>query len=55
MSCLVRDVLPALSKGEDKCPLKDDREIISKKLDDADGVIFATPVYSMRISYLLKP
>jgi NAD(P)H-dependent FMN reductase len=41
-------------KGEDFCPLKDDRELISKKIDKADGVIFASPVYSMHISYLLK-
>jgi multimeric flavodoxin WrbA len=41
-------------KGSDKCPLKDDREIIEKKIEEADGVIFASPVYSMHISYLMK-
>lgn len=41
-------------KGEDNCPLKDDRESISEKMDEADGVIFASPVYSMHITYLLK-
>lgn len=41
-------------KGEDKCPLKDDREMISRKFEEADGVLFATPVYSMHVSYLLK-
>lgn len=41
-------------RGEDNCPLKDDREMISRKIEEADGVIFATPVYSMHVSYLLK-
>lgn len=41
-------------KGDDFCPLKDDKEKIFKKIDEADGVIFATPVYSMHVSYLMK-
>lgn len=41
-------------RGEDKCPLKDDKELIARKLEEADGVLFATPVYSMHVSYLLK-
>jgi multimeric flavodoxin WrbA len=41
-------------KGEDSCPLHDDKEKISHKMEEADGVIFATPVYSMHVSYLLK-
>ena len=41
-------------KGRNKCPLRDDRELIENKMMDADGVIFATPVYSMHVSYLLK-
>lgn len=41
-------------KGEDSCPLKDDRAIISQKIEEADGVIFVTPVYSMHVSYLMK-
>ncbi|MFE3845670.1 flavodoxin family protein [Thermoplasmatota archaeon] len=41
-------------RGDDSCPLKDDREKIIKKIDEADGVIFATPVYSMHVSYLMK-
>ena len=40
--------------GEDACPLKDDKAEIERKLGEADGVVFATPVYSMHISYLLK-
>lgn len=41
-------------QGSDKCPLKDDRRIIEKNIEEADGVIFASPVYSMHISYLMK-
>ncbi len=41
-------------KGEAACPLKDDKELISKKLDEADGVIFVSPVYSMHVTYLMK-
>ena len=41
-------------RGEDSCPLRDDRAIISQKMEEADGVIFVTPVYSMHVSYLMK-
>jgi NAD(P)H-dependent FMN reductase len=41
-------------KGPDSCPLKDDKDLIEQKMKDADGLIFATPVYSMHVSYLLK-
>jgi multimeric flavodoxin WrbA len=40
--------------GEDKCPLKDDRENIVKEMFDADGVLFASPVYTMQITALMK-
>lgn len=41
-------------KGEDRCPLKDDMETIRQKVEEADGVILVTPVYSMHVSYLMK-
>jgi len=40
--------------GEDKCPLKDDREKIVKEMINADGVLFASPVYTMQITALMK-
>jgi multimeric flavodoxin WrbA len=40
--------------GEDKCPLKDDREKIVKEMLEADGVLFASPVYTMQITALMK-
>jgi len=41
-------------KGDTSCPIKDDKDKIFKKMDGADGVIFASPVYSMHVSYLMK-
>jgi multimeric flavodoxin WrbA len=41
-------------KGVDTCPLEDDKADLARRLDEADGVVFATPVYSMHVSYLLK-
>ena len=40
--------------GEENCPLKDDREKIVKEMLDADGVLFASPVYTMHITALMK-
>ena len=41
-------------KGADKCSLKDDRDMIVKEMHDADGVIFASPVYVNTSSALMK-
>lgn len=41
-------------KGEEFCPLKDDRDKLIQKMIDSDGIIFASPVYSFQISSLLK-
>jgi multimeric flavodoxin WrbA len=41
-------------RGEDKCPLKDDRDMIIRDMQEADGVLFATPVFVNHISYLMK-
>ncbi len=43
-----------LSKGEKFCPLDDDRDIIYDRMMSADGVIFATPIYSLQVTSLLK-
>jgi multimeric flavodoxin WrbA len=40
--------------GEEKCPLKDDRDMIIKEMLDADGVVFASPVYVNHITSLMK-
>lgn len=41
-------------KGEDKCPLKDDRAMLEEKIQNADGVIFASPTYAFNVTGLMK-
>ena len=40
--------------GEERCPLKDERDLVLEKMMEADGVIFASPVYSHMVSALMK-
>ena len=41
-------------KGEEHCPLKDDRDVLIKKIEESDGVIFATPSYAYQVSARMK-
>ena len=41
-------------RGEEKCPIKDDRDILIEKIRSADGLIIASPVYSHMVSALMK-
>lgn len=43
-----------LDKGEELCPLKDDRDVLIKKMMESDGVIFASPNYSFQVSGMMK-
>ncbi len=43
-----------MAKGEDKCPLKDDRAAIEQELLTADGIILSSPVYVSDVSGLMK-
>lgn len=43
-----------LEVGEEKCPLKDDRDMLLQKLKEADGIIFATPNYSLQVTGCMK-
>jgi len=43
-----------LSKGEQFCLLQDERAALQAKMDAADGVIFASPVYVYNVSGLMK-
>jgi multimeric flavodoxin WrbA len=43
-----------ITRGEQHCPLKDDRENIVQKMRQADGVIFVSPVYTLNVSGLMK-
>jgi multimeric flavodoxin WrbA len=42
------------NKGEENCPLKDDRDVLIAKMSASDGVVFATPNYSFQVSALMK-
>jgi multimeric flavodoxin WrbA len=41
-------------KGEESCPLRDDRDALLRKLESSDGVIFASPNYSFHVSAIMK-
>lgn len=43
-----------LNKGEELCPLKDDRDILLDKISKSDGIVFATPNYAFHVSGLMK-
>ena len=41
-------------KGEEFCPLKDDRDVLMDKIMSADGIVMATPNYSFQVSGMMK-
>jgi len=43
-----------MNRGEEKCPLDDDLPKIKSKVDKADAVIFASPVYVGDVSSMMK-
>lgn len=43
-----------MDKGEELCPLRDDRDVLIEKMKEADGVIMASPNYSFQVSGLMK-
>lgn len=43
-----------LSKGEELCPLKDERNDLLKKMDEANGIVFASPNFSLHVTHLMK-
>jgi multimeric flavodoxin WrbA len=42
------------AKGEEFCPLKDDRDLLVEKIMASDGVVFASPNYSFQVSAIMK-
>lgn len=42
------------SRGEEHCPLKDDRDVLIGKMMASDGVVLASPNYSFQVSGLMK-
>jgi multimeric flavodoxin WrbA len=51
---LCRGCYACLAHGEDHCPLKDDRAQIEKDMIASNGVIFASPVYALNVTALMK-
>jgi multimeric flavodoxin WrbA len=49
-----RGCFACLAYGEERCPLKDDRAQIVKDMLASNGVIFASPVYAMNMTALMK-
>ena len=43
-----------LDKGEERCPLRDDRDLLLQKIHRSDGVVFASPNYSFQVSGQMK-
>ncbi len=41
-------------RGEEFCPLKDDRDVLIEKMMTSDGVVFASPNYSYQVSAIMK-
>jgi len=42
------------ARGEEHCPLKDDRDLLIEKMMASDGVVFASPNYSFQLSAIMK-
>ena len=42
------------NRGEERCPLKDDRDVLIEKMMASDGVVFASPNYSFQVSAIMK-
>ncbi len=51
---MCRGCFSCVIKGENFCPIKDDRAEIEDKMLKSDGIIFVTPCYCQNVSALLK-
>jgi multimeric flavodoxin WrbA len=51
---LCRGCKICFGRGEEFCPLKDDRDVLIGKMTASDGVVFATPNYSYQVSASMK-
>ena len=43
-----------LTKGEEYCPLKDDRDSIVERIESADAVILASPNHTINVNWRMK-
>jgi len=51
---MCRGCYVCVKRGEDKCPIKDERDLINNEILENDGLVFASPVYSHMISATMK-
>jgi multimeric flavodoxin WrbA len=51
---LCKGCFACIPRGEEKCPLKDSRTDIEKRILASNGVILASPVYSVNVPWLMK-
>jgi multimeric flavodoxin WrbA len=51
---LCRGCKACFLRGEERCPLKDDRDLLIEKMRASDGVVFASPNYSFHVSAIMK-
>ncbi|MDD3306423.1 MAG: flavodoxin family protein [Acetobacterium sp.] len=51
---LCQGCFACIGKGEQLCPLKDDKNSIEAEILSVDGVILSTPGYAMNVSALMK-
>lgn len=51
---LCRGCFLCVTKGEDLCPMKEDRISIEKQIESADGIILVSPGYVQNVSWLMK-
>jgi NAD(P)H-dependent FMN reductase len=51
---LCRGCKLCFENGEESCPLKDDRDVLIKKMTASDGVVFASPSYMFQVSGIMK-
>ena len=42
------------SRGEEYCPLKDDRDLLLDKMTASDGIVFASPNYAFQLPAVMK-
>ena len=51
---ICRGCKTCFAKGEEFCPLEDDRDLLIEKMMASDGVVFASPNYSFNVSATMK-
>jgi multimeric flavodoxin WrbA len=51
---LCRGCKACFLRGEEFCPLRDDRDVLIDKMMRSDGVVFASPTYSFQVSAIMK-